>query len=88
MLLVVCTLAGMILQKLSRNSSRSLTETVQDPVAWGEEYLQMERSTFAQETVVVGDKRVERTKVSYEVTASDKISAGADGCPRFWICAR
>ena len=52
-LLVVCTIAGMILQKLSRNSRRSLPETGQGPVAEGEEYLQMERSTVALEVWVI-----------------------------------
>ena len=79
MLLVVCTIAGMILQKLSRNSSRSLPETVQGPVARGEEYLQMERSTVAQEETVVGDKRDDRTEVNYEVTASDTLNSDSYG---------
>ena len=79
MLLVVCTIAGMILQKLSRNSSRSLPETVQGPVARGEEYLQMERSTVAQEEKVLSDKRDERTEGKYEVTASDNLNSDSYG---------
>ena len=63
-LLLVCTITGMILQKLSRNSSRSLSETVQGPVARGEEYLQMERSSMAQEETGLGEKRVEKTEVN------------------------
>ena len=73
-LLLVCTIAGMILQKLSRNSSRSLSETVQGPVARGEEYLQMERSSMAQEETGLGEKRVKWTGVNYEVTPSDNFN--------------
>jgi hypothetical protein len=78
-LLVVCTIAGMILQKQSKNSSRSLPETVQGPVALGEEYLKMERSTVAHEEKVLSDKRDERTEVNYEVTASDNLNSDSYG---------
>ena len=39
----------------------------------------MERSTVAQEETGVGDKRVERTEVNYEVTASDNLNSDLFG---------
>ena len=72
-LILVCSIAGMILKKLSSSGRGGLSDTIQGNQ--GEEYMQMERKTLVQETAVKIEGDIERTEVSYQVTAPDNVNS-------------
>ena len=74
-LLLVCSIAGMILKRLSRNDRSNISEVVQGSP--GEEYMQMERKTMEQEETRNGE--IERTEVRYQVTAPDNVNSESNG---------
>jgi len=74
-LLLVCTIAVLIMQKLSRNSIQTQPETVACPGTRGEEYLQMERQTVVPDRTETGAGGTSRTEVSYQGTETENMTS-------------